>query len=84
VAATPVAQVKLQEIVVSLFPVTAPLKSCVLLVITLAVVGEIVMATVEEALLPHPSAPSAPARVSNKENFHHLMPFLPIFLNIRP
>jgi hypothetical protein len=84
VAATPAAQVKVQEIAVLVFPVTAPLKSWVRLVITLAVVGEIVMLTVEEALLPHPRAPNVPARVSNKENFRHLIPFLPIFLNIRP
>src|SRR6266481_6269844 len=38
----------------------------------------------EELLLPHPSAPSAAARVSIVETFHQLIPFLPRFLDIRP
>jgi hypothetical protein len=83
-AVTPVAQAKAQVIVVSLEPVTKPLKSWVLLVITLAAVGEIAMVTVEGLLLPQPNAPSAAARVSTVENFHHLIPFLPRFLNMRP
>ena len=83
-AVTPVAQAKVQVIAVLLDPVTAPLKSCVLLVITLAVVGAIVMATVEEALPPQPSVPSAAARVSTAENFHQLIPVHPNFLNIHP
>src|SRR5229473_3475017 len=83
-AATPVAQARVQVIAVLLDPVTKPLKSWVLFVITLAVVGETVMLTPEEVLLPHPHAPSAAARVSIVENFHHLIPVLPKFLNIRP
>ena len=83
-AATPVAQVKVQVIAVLLEPDTRPLKSCVLLVITLARVGEIAMVTPEDLLLPHPIAPSAAARVSIVENFHHLIPVLPRFLSIRP
>jgi hypothetical protein len=79
-----VAQAKVQEMAVLLFPVTTPLKSCVLFVITLEMVGEIAMVTVEEALLPHPNAPSATARVSIKENFHQLIPVLPRSLNFRP
>ena len=54
------------------------------MVITLAVVGETVMVTPEELLPPHPHAPSAAARVSIVENFHHLIPVLPKFLDIRP
>jgi hypothetical protein len=65
-------------------PVTTPLKSWVRLVITLAVVGETVMLTPEALLLPHPQAPSAAARASIVENFHHLIPVLPKFLDIRP
>jgi hypothetical protein len=81
-AVTPVAQVTVQVIDVLLEPVTAPLKSWVRLVITLAVVGEIVMETPEELLPPQPSAPSAAARVSIVENLHHLIPVLPRFLDI--
>ena len=80
-AATPVAQATVQVTAVLLLPVTRPLKSWVRLVITLAVVGEIVMATPEELLPPQPSAPSAAARVSIVENFHHLIPVLPKFLD---
>jgi hypothetical protein len=40
-AVTPVAQAKVQVTAVLLEPVTRPLKSCVLFVITLARVGEI-------------------------------------------
>src|ERR1700676_2739414 len=47
-------------------------------------VGEIAMATPEDLLLPQPNAPSAAARVSIVENFHHLIPVLPKFLDIRP
>jgi hypothetical protein len=82
-AVTPVAQVRVQVIAVLLEPVTEPLKGWVLLVITLAMVGEIVMATPEELLPPHPHAASAAARVSIVENFHRLIPVLPKFLNIR-
>jgi hypothetical protein len=82
--ATPVAQANVQVMAVLLEPVTAPLKSCVRLVITLALVGETVMATVEELLPPQPKAPSAAARVSIVDNFHHLIPVLPISLIIRP
>jgi hypothetical protein len=81
-AVTPVAPVKDQVIDVLLEPVTNPQKGWVRLVITLAVVGEIVMETPEELLPPQPSAPSAAARVSNVENFHHLIPVLPRFLDI--
>ena len=84
VEATPVAHARVQPIAVLLLPVTAPLKSCVRFVITLAMVGDMVIVTVLEALLPHPKAPSAAARVSIEENFHHLIPVLPRFLNIRP
>jgi hypothetical protein len=83
-AVTPVAQVKDQVIAVLLLPVTVPVKGWVRLVITLATVGEIVMETPEELLPPHPSAPSAAARVSIVENFHHLIPVLPRFLDIPP
>jgi hypothetical protein len=69
-------QVKLQVIAVLVLPVTRPLKSCVLLVITLAEVGEIVMATVEELLPPQPNAPSAATRVSIVESFHRFIPVL--------
>ena len=79
-----VSQVNDQVMVVLVLPVTTPLKSCVRLVITLAVVGEIVIVTPEDALLPHPMAPSAAARVSIAEYFHQLIPPLPQFLNIRP
>jgi hypothetical protein len=54
------------------------------LVITLAVVGVIVMATPEELLPPQPHAPSAAARATIVDNFHHLIPFLPKFLTICP
>ena len=84
-AATLVAQARLQVIVVLLLPVTTPLKSWVRLVITLAVVGETVMLTPEALLLPpHPQAPSAAARASIVDNFHQLIPVLPKFLDIRP
>ncbi len=83
-AATPVAQTRVQVIAVLLEPVTSPLNSCVRLVITLAVVGEIVMVTPEELLPPQPRAPSAAARVSIVENFHQLIPVLPKFLDLRP
>ena len=69
-----VSQVKLQVIAVLELPVTRPLKSCVLLVITLAEVGEIVMLTVEELLPPQPNAPSAATRVSIVESFHRFIP----------
>src|ERR1700680_2072592 len=82
-AVTPVAHARVQVIAVLVEPVTRPLKTCVLLVITLAMVGVIVMVTVEELLPPHPNAPSAAARVSIVENFHDLIPVLPKFLNIR-
>src|ERR1700722_15654439 len=83
-AVTPEAHVRLQVIAVLLLPVTKPLKSWVRLVITLAAVGEIEMATVEELLLPQPNAPSAAERVSIAKNFHRLIPILPRPLNIRP
>src|ERR1700674_4418789 len=84
-AATPVAQVRVQVIAVLLEPVTAPLKSWVRLVITLAMVGVIVMVTPAELLLlPQPQTPNTAARVSIVENFHHLIPVLPRFLDIRP
>jgi hypothetical protein len=83
-AATPLAQLSVQVIAVLLFPVTAPLNCCVRLVITLAVVGVTVMATPEELLPPQPHAPSAAARATIVDNFHHLIPFLPKFLTICP
>src|ERR1700688_2944249 len=83
-AVTPVAHARVQVIAVLVEPVTRPLKTCVLLVITLAMVGVIVMVTVEELLPPQPNAPSAAAKVSIVENFHQLIPVLPKFLNIRP
>jgi hypothetical protein len=79
-----VSQVKLQVIAVLVLPVTRPLKSCVLLVITLAEVGEIVMLTVEELLPPQPNAPSAAMRVSIVESFHRFIPFLQTFRDICP
>jgi hypothetical protein len=81
---TPEAQASVQVIAVLLEPLTRPLKSCVLLVITLAVVGEIEIVTPEELLPPQPRAPSAAARVSIVDNFHQLIPVLPKFLNLRP
>jgi hypothetical protein len=78
-----VSQVKLQVIAVLLLPVTRPLKSCVLLVITLAEVGEIVMLTVEELLPPQPNAPSAATRVSIVESFHRFIPVLQKIRDIR-
>jgi hypothetical protein len=83
-AVTPVAQATVQVTEVLLFPVTVPVKGWVRLVITLAVVGEIVMETPVELLPPQPSAPSAAARVSIVENFHHLIPVLPRFLEVPP
>jgi hypothetical protein len=77
-------QVKLQVIAVLVLPVTRPLKSCVLLVITLAEVGEIVMLTVDELLPPQPNAPSAVTRVSIVESFHRFIPVLQKFRDIRP
>src|SRR5258707_390175 len=50
---------------------------------TLAEVGEIAIVTPEDLLLPQPNAPSAAARVRIVENFHHLIPVLPRFLEIR-
>jgi hypothetical protein len=82
-AATLVAHVRLQVMAVLLLPVTRPLKSCVRLVITLALVGEITMVTVELALLPHPIAPSAAARANIVEYFHQLIPVLPNYLDLR-
>src|ERR1700722_17709929 len=78
-----VSQVKLQVIAVLELPVTRPLKSCVLLVITLAEVGEIVMLTVEELLPPQPNAPSAATRVSIVESFHRFIPVLQKIRDIR-
>jgi hypothetical protein len=79
VAATPVAHVNDQVIAVLLEPVTRPLKSCVRLVMTLAWVGEMVMATVEVALDPQPIVPATAARTKSADNFHHLIPILPRF-----
>jgi hypothetical protein len=78
-----VSQVKVQVIAVLELPVTRPLNSCVLLVITLAEVGEIVIATVEELLPPQPNAPSAAMRVSIVESFHRFIPVLQKFRDIR-
>lgn len=78
-----VSQVKLQVIAVLVLPVTRPLKSCVLLVITLAEVGEIVMLTVDELLPPQPNAPRVATRVSNVESFHRFIPVLQKFRDIR-
>src|SRR6202051_5123219 len=82
--ATLVAQARVQVIAVLVLPVTTPLKSWVRLVITLEVVGATVMLTPEALRLPHPQPPSAAARASIVENFHHLIPVLPKFLDIRP
>jgi hypothetical protein len=79
-----VSQVKVQVIAVLVLPETRPLKSCVLLVITLAEVGEIVMVTLEELLPPQPNAPSVAARVSIVESFHRFIPVLQKFRDIRP
>ena len=55
------------------------------MVITLAMVGEIVIVTPPELLLlPQPQAPNIAAIVSIVENLHQLIPVLPTFLNIRP
>jgi hypothetical protein len=78
-----VSQVKLQVIAVLVLPVTRPLKSWVLLVITLAEVGDIVMLTVEELLPPQPNAPSVATRVSIVESFHRFIPVLQKFRDIR-
>jgi len=81
-AATPVAHVTLQLIAVLLLPVTLPLNCWVRLVITLAVVGATVIVTVDDALDPHPTAPSAAASAAIAKNFHHLIPVLPKILDI--
>lgn len=84
-AATPVAQVTVQVIAVLLEPVTEPVNCWDLLVITLAMTGETVMATPEVLLpRPQPNAPIAAESVSIVENFHRLIPVLPKFLNFRP
>jgi hypothetical protein len=71
-------------IAVLLLPVTAPVNCWVLFVITLVVVGVTVMETPEEALDPQPNAPSAHARASIVDNFHHLIPILPKLLGAFP
>lgn len=63
-AATPDAQVTVQVTVVFELPVTAEENGRVVLVMTLAVVGEISMVTPEEVLPPQPRAPSASARIN--------------------
>jgi hypothetical protein len=83
-AATPVTQVSFQVTPVLLDPDTCALNCCVLLVITLAEVGEIVMVTLEELLPPQPNAPSVAARVSIVESFHRFIPVLQKFRDIRP
>jgi hypothetical protein len=83
-AVTPVSQVRDQVIAVLLEPVTIPLNCCVRLVITLAVVGEIVRDTPEELLEPHPAAPSTAARIRSAQNLQHVIPALPKFPSVRP
>src|SRR5579859_2680051 len=83
-AATPVAQVRLQVMAVLLEPVTRPLKSCVRLVMTLACVGEMVIDTELVVLFPHPITPSAAARASIVENLHRLIRVLQKVLDLRP
>src|SRR5580692_11242765 len=81
-----VSQVTVQVTAVLLFPVTEPVNCWVRLVMTLAEVGVTEMLTVEEALLPQPSAasPSAAARMNIVDNFHQLIPILPSSLDRRP
>jgi len=56
----------------------------VVLVITLADVGEIVKEIVDEAPPPpQPKTPDPSARIKSEQNFHRLMPVLPRKLNIR-
>src|SRR6202171_6298076 len=78
-AVTPVGQVTVHVAVWSLDPETKALNGWVVLVITLAVVGEIAM-VMDVAVVPPPPQPKAPnpsARVKIKQNFHGLMPVLP-------
>src|SRR6202022_3366816 len=78
-AVTPVGQVTVHVAAWSLDPVTKALNACVVLVITLAVVGEIAM-VMDVAGVPPPPQPRAPspsARIKIKQNFHGLMPVLP-------
>src|ERR1700694_1632547 len=78
-AVTPVGQVTVHVAVWSLDPETKALNGWVVLVITLAVVGEIAMVMVVAAVPPppQPRAPNPSARVKIKQNFHGLMPVLP-------
>src|SRR4029077_15921773 len=83
-AVTPVGQVTVHVAAWSLDPVTKALNVWVVLVITLATVGEIAMLMVDAALPPpQPSAPSPSTRINIVKNFHRLMPVLPRTLNVR-
>jgi hypothetical protein len=82
-AVTPVGQVTLHVTAVSVVPVTNGVNVWVVLVITLAVVGEIVKEIVDVAPPPQPSTPTPSARANIEQNFHRLMPVLPRTPNIR-
>src|ERR1700730_7024141 len=83
-AVTPVGQVTVQVAVWSLDPVTKALNVWVVLVITLATVGEIAMLMEDAAVPPpQPRAPNPSTRVNIVKNFHRLMPVLPRTPNIR-
>jgi|SRR5882672_5721726 len=83
-AVTPVGQVTVHVTAVSVVPVTNGVNVWVVLVITLAVVGEIVKEIVDEAPpLPQPKTPDPSARIKIEQNFHRLMPVLPRKLNIQ-
>src|ERR1700730_12480492 len=84
-AVTPVGQVTVHVAAWSLDPVTKALNGWVVLVITLAIVGEIAMEMVDAALPPppQPSAPNPRARVNIVKSFRRLMPVLPRTLNMR-
>ena len=76
------AQVTVQVTVVVELPVTREANCWVVLVMTLAAVGEIVRTTVDAVLLPQPAAQSASTRINSEQNFHRLIPILPKVLDI--
>jgi len=83
-AVTPVGQVTVHVTAVSVVPVTNGVNTWGVLVITLAVGGEIVKEIVDEAAPPpQPSTLNPSARIKIEKNFHRLMPILPRTLNIR-
>src|ERR1700730_6375757 len=83
-AVTPVGQVTVHVTVWSVVPFTKALDVWVVLVITLAVVGETATVMVFVALLPpHPTTPNTSATLSNNKYFNRIMPVLPRPLDLR-